>query len=485
MLRSSRKRAPVIGSVVIAAFMVFVLTSTTVSAAPALSSANTTGAWRYGAVETVTVGPRLASDGWIYEGNATFGYTVTVFDNSTSSTTFELTVFRTMGLSLSIRFCDVSCLVPTQWSNESVRLLETSTSFGNFTTQGTVLENGLTLVPAVAIENSAVLFNANVTERTDVFLPSLGERGPHLGYLGANLNGTSVVSFSPALGLFPDQLSPGSSWSAESQFNESGSSEWSYYYANHAPRGTYVLGPVSGNRSLTASGPIVLQGAYPKGSSFDYNGVSYPAIDLEISAGFDVREGVIFIPSSADLFGNATQPWDTNTTAVASAQMDTLDVNPSGNGHVALVASSWDYSSGAANAADTATVTPATAGLSPATAGTANAVPLGKLQGQPQNPDQASATQQCLTAGSGCPTASGGSSPRSLVGLVVLGGVVGIVALVVALAVVARRRKEPPTLYPNAVLYPPGRTPRSAPGTAPSPPPSPPPPEDDPLSHLW
>jgi len=484
MTHWSGARVPVVGTVLVACLMVFVLTSSPIAATPVLTPSDSTGAWYYGNVVTVSVASQKATDGWMYAGNATFGYTVTVYANSTSSHTLELTVFRTMGLEYSIRFCSPSCSQPRQWANQSLHVYESTIAFANFTDQGTVVLNGSAEVPAIAIQNSTVLFHANVTESSDVYLP-LVDKGPHLGYLSANLTGVSSVSFSPALGLFPSQLTPGDTWTSQGAFNETGKAAYSFYFAAHAPKGQLILGPYFGNSSLDAHGSLSVWGAYPVGSDFSYGGSSYPAITLVVVGPFDVREGVIFVPSSVDLFGSASQPWNKEQNGSASAQMATLDLKPSSGDRLDLIASSWQYTSIAANAADSTTNALNTTGIAPAAVSGGNPVSSAKLQGVPESQDQATTDQQCLTSGSGCPLLPNTSTPRNLFGLVLLAGLVATAAVVVSLAVVTRRRQLPPPVYPNAPLYPPGAaiSPPASGGTAP--PAGPPPPEDDPLSHLW
>lgn len=484
MTRASKSPAAVLVTITVAALLVFVLPAASAGASPLPASSTSATTWSYGAVRTVVVPPQLASNGWTYQGTVTFGYAVTIYDNSTGPSTFELTVLRTMGVAYTIQFCDPSCGAPTQWANQSYRVYETTTTFANFTSQGTVLANGTSDVPAIALENSTTFLHANLTESSDIYLPQAGELGPHLRYLGASLFARSAVTFSPALGLFPVDLSPGSTWNSTSSFAEVGSASYEYYYAAHAPIKTVVIGPITGSVSLSTSGTVSVAGAYPAGSTFQFGGQAYPAITLVVTGPFDVREGIIFVPTLIDLFGSAIQPWAGNETGTATAQMATLDLKTGGGAHVQLVASSWKYASAAENAATASSIVPASSTLAPA-ATSANPVSSGIVQGVPESSTQASANQQCLTSGSGCPVSSAGPSPRSLFGLAVIAAVVVVAAVAVALAVVSRRRQLPPPVYPNAVLYPPGAAAPSVPARAPGAPGAPPPAEEDPLDHLW
>lgn len=481
-MHASKNSAPVLVATVVAVLMVFVVASSPANAAPVPASSTPVASWSYGAVKTVSVGPVTASDGWTYEGNVTFGYTVTIYDNNTSANTFELTIHRTMGVAFSVRFCLPSCSSPSEWANESYRAWETTTAFSNFTTQGVVQEGNDATVPAVALENSTVFLRANVTETSDVFLK--GEAGPHTHYLSAALAGDSLVDFSPALGLFPTDLTQGSSWSNTSAFVESGAGTYSYYYAAHTPFKNTVIGPVSGAISFATSGNVTVLGSYPAGSTISLGGVSYPAITLTVIGPFSVREGVVFVPSSVDLFGSASQPWAADANGTVSAQPSTLDLKISPGGHVQLAASSWKFGSDSANAADASSVASSSAGPTPA-ASTTNPVSSGTIQGEPESAAQSVSSQQCLTGGVGCPGTSGGSTSRSVWGDVVLVGAIATIGALVAMAVVTRWRKLPPPAYLNATLYPPGQSLPPAPRGTPAKPAAPPPAEDDPLDHLW
>ena len=479
MTPSWKRSASILGTILVGGLLVFVLAPASAAASPIPAASNSSHTWAYGAIEILpNTGPRPAGNGWLVEGNATLGYTVNITEISTPPT-FELIVYRTMGLAYTIRFCDLTCASPTQWANETFRAYETTVTFANFTTQGTVFQNG-TGVLAIALQNTTTFLHANVTEATDVFLPLAGERGPHLGYLGANLRARSAVTFSPALGLIPDQPIPGTSWNSSSDFAATGSASWSYYYSLIRP----VLPPPpvvgSGEISLSANGNVSVLGSYLTGTT-PLGGTQYPTIVLTIIGPFDVREGIIFVPTVADIFGSATQPWSGNATVTTSTQAYTLNLKLSKGAVPQIIASSWKYSTAAANAATSSAVVAAPAGISAAATNTSS-VGQGVVQGVPESAAQSQSNQNCLTKGLDCASPT---SPRSFLGLIVVGGAVVIVAVLAAVAVVSRRRRTPPPVYPNSVLYPPGAAYPAAPAGGPATPTSPPPPEDDPLDHLW
>jgi len=480
---ASKRGTSVLISTVVATLMVFVVVSNPVQAAP-LAPAASVGEWSYGYIKNFSVGPTTFSSGWTYEGEAILGYTVMVYDNNTSATTYEFTIFRTMGVAFTVRFCYPTCSDPARWANETYRAWESTTSFTNITNASSVQLAGSGPVPAVGVTNSTVFLRANLTEESDVYLPALDPLGPHTHYLSAEISGHSTVSFSPALGLFPIDLSSGDSWTSMSNFTAAGAAGYSYYYAAHAPLKNVVLGPVTGSESIASNGAVSLTGSYDASNNFAFGGVNYPAINLTLTGPFSVREGVIFVPTDADLFGPASQPWGANVNGTATAQLSTLDLKVGSHGHFDIVASSWHFDSSTADAAASSTVG-ASSGLVPAATATTPVKSI-TVQGQPESGNVPAQTQQCLQSGTGCPVPSlGPGTPRSLLGAVVVAGVVATIGLVLALAVVTRRRKIPPPVYPNAVLYPPGASSPSAPAGAPATPGGPGSPEDDPLDHLW
>ena len=79
MLRSWTRPVATVGALLVVGLLVFVPASasaTSASATPASTVSAST--WSYGVLKTVHVGPDMASNGWVYEGNATLGYTVTI-----------------------------------------------------------------------------------------------------------------------------------------------------------------------------------------------------------------------------------------------------------------------------------------------------------------------------------------------------------------------------------------------------------------------
>jgi hypothetical protein len=489
-MRGIVRSATAVMSVATVLFMVFVLTAGSVATAsptPATGASQTV--WAYGIVKSVSVGPQRALDGWTYQGSATVGYSVILNQTNTSSSTFELSVQRTMGVLFFVEYCLPSCSSPREFSNLTFHAWETVTSSANFTTSGTVLENGGP-VPAIALLDTSSQSRANVTEASHSLLPGVGplpgaNTAERSKYLSANVLSASSVRFGSPLGIIPLDLASAQQWSSNASFNATGTADFSYYAHSQGPVENSTLGPASGHYSISPSGNVTLEGLYSPSDTVTFGGVTYPALQITIIGPFSVREGFILIPSQADLFGSTSQPWSASQNGTSSVSMSALDARASVGGHLGIAASSWFFDLASANPAD---VVGGTGGLTPASTSATNPVSSESIQGQPQSVSQATGSSQCLTTGSGCPASGGGGGPN-LHNLFVaaIGGAVVVVVAVLAIVLVTERRRMPPPAYPNANLYPPGAA-RSPPGSsgfrAPGAPATPPA-EEDPLDHLW
>ncbi len=482
-----------VASAVLAVLMVFVL-----SAGPAAAQPTPTSAppplWAYGIVKTVSVGPLHAQMRWVYQGNATLGYSVILNQTNTSDSQYELSVHRTMGVRFSVEYCLDSCGGTTSYATLNFAAWETVDSFANLTTDGSVALGGSNAT-ALALENTSSRLAANVTEIVHTFLPVNGVNVLRERYLSASIASQAAVNFSTPLGLFPLAFAPSSAqnWSSASGFTATGSTQLEYYYHAEAPTGNITLGPLESQATVQPSGQVGVSGSYAPSRTITFGGVTFPAIQLVVSGPFTVREGFLLVPSGADIFGSSAKPWDSNASGETTATMASLDAEAVENGHVGIVASSWVVN---ANSANVAQVAPAGgSGVSALDVAASSMDPASSMypvsattvQGTPTSVGQATTDQTCLTAGTGCPSLPGVPA-KLLRPLIVLGIAAAVVAAVVvsAVAVVAERRRVPPPVYPNANLYPPGAAgtaPRAPARRAPDAPP--PEPDEDPLGHLW
>ncbi len=476
-------RGPLVGAIVVAALMVFVVPTGVAGAAPAAATGSSASiAWAYGAVNTITFSGTSHS-GVPYTGNATYGYTVSIHQTNSTVTPheFELTVARTMGASFAVEYRYPSCRAPTYHAELSARVWETVNSTAYLIDNGNVYENGAP-VPAFALLNASTLQVANESESTSSYLPLTGGMGGMMraGYLGAEVTANAAVAFATPLGLFPTALSTSQSWNSTAPFRASVEATYDYLAAHKVPAAT---GALRGNGTIPVegSGTVNLSGSYSTGNSIDLGGAHYSEVSLSLLGPFTLQEGFIVVPVASDLFQGANEPWSSNQSGAATAGMSFVDLRAAAADHFGLGASRWLYDSSSLEPTDAA---PAPGGFTElAGTGAPDTAPATVVQGEPQTGTQSQSTQTCLLTGAGCP--SSGSVPgllHGLVGLLAVGAVV-VAALAVAVVVVERRRVPPPS-YPNAALYPPGTSggPVRAPGPSPPPPAAP---EEDPLSNLW
>ncbi|MCI4365781.1 MAG: hypothetical protein L3K10_06980 [Thermoplasmata archaeon] len=468
-------------ALLVATLMVLVLPVGVVSATstPAADAPRTL--WAYGAVETVDF-HGFSHNGWEYTGNATYGFSVILNQTNTTATTFELDVNRTMGALIHVHYCSPSCSAPRYFGNESAHFYESVAAAANFTTTGSVDENGHP-VSALALNNSQTHLLANETLTASAYLPAAGLPVSRSAYVSAHVRAEASMGFSPGLGILPTDLSTAQTWNSTAQFSAHASATYSKFFASQGPLGTERLGPVLGNLSIPFNGTVSLHGAYSPSDQVTLGQVSYSEVTLTVTGPFAVREGFILVPSATDLFSGGASSWAGQENGSANAAMSYLDARASYGGHVGIGASRWVYGSSTAGPAAGISSDPGIAEISPSTGPRNDTVPATTLQGTPEAVGSAQSQQTCLTTGSGCPAAVAAGTPnlRGLIGLV--GIAVVVIVVPAAIVLVAERRRMPPPTYPNAALYPPGGSILRA-RKAPEPPP-PPPADDDPLRNLW
>jgi hypothetical protein len=464
-------------AVLTALLMVFVLPAgIAAGSGPSLSPGPSYTVWAYGAVRTVDFSGS-STQGYSYHGNATYGYTVILNQTNTSSQTFELSVNRTMSAALSVEYCYLNCRNPALSGTVSHRAWESDDAWANFTTNGTVSENGQNAF-AIALLNSHSMIAGNLTDVA---------KGPmRTSYLSATVASSTNVNFAIPLGLLPNNLAAPIAWSSTRAFTASGSYAVGYLYASSGPRLSTQVGPVTFHGSVSHAGNLTVSGSTTNSPSgtVDFGGVPYLNVSLNVQGPFDAREGFILVPEEVDLFGSGNaNAWSGNETGGTSVQMTSLYVQRQAGDHLGIDGSEWFYAASALNPSAT-DLAPNGMGATQIASGSDD-VGSTPVQGVPIEVSQARGYDGCLVSGAGCPT----STPRSLLGVISLGVLVAVVAVAIASVLVVERRRIPPPSYPNAKLYPPGSdaNPPTAPGAPAATVRRPPPPEagDDPLANLW
>jgi len=449
---------------------VCVLGSGVAVAASPTSTAAGIPTWAYGTLKTVSFHGTIGA--YAYLGDATFGLSV-VFNETQNATDGQVTVnvVRTIGALIDAKYCKPDCIRPQAEANFTFHAWETSDAWANLTTKGAVNET-LGSVPALALENSSVTASAQLRESAEYVAMGTVLREFSLA---VNVTGGVQVNLTPPLGLLPQNLSVGDTWSFVSAYTATGSAAWQTYLTSW---GKNVLSPYNGSahgaETIAHAGVVSVVGSYLADSDFLFGGATYPAVNLTLAGPFSLQEGVILFPNVADLFSGG-QPWSASQHGSTVLTTMRLDVHPGKffHGRLPIVASGFSVTNSTANVVTTA----GGGSLAPALAPSAGASNSTFVQGQPESVATAHSDQNCLVNAVGCGLPG---APQVPLRLIVAAGV-GVVAVAAVGTTLLARRRPPRSVYPNSALYPPGAAGTGTPRPAPAPPPT----EDDPLGHLW
>ena len=275
-------------------------------------------------------------------------------------------------------------------------------------------------------------------------------------------------------------------WTSTSNYTASGSVRSVYYFAFHGPVVTNLtVGPTTTTEDFAPNGSVSIVGSFASASGVAFGGIgAFPAIRLAVAGPFTIREGIILVPEAADLFGPLTQPWSSSQASAATVALSSIDFKPYYGGHLGLIASARTFTLSSENPANVTGQTENSTGeLADVTSPmSSNPVTSTTLQGQPETVVSAQTSSQCLLTGL-CSSSAGAHVlfAAAIAGVVVLGAV-GLIAVVV----IADRRRIPSSSNPNAQLYPPVAF-APAVGARPAGPRTPTEPaiEEDPLDNLW
>lgn len=449
--------------------------------------------WAYGANTSNWLNITNATGNYVGTIHSFAGIQVVLNQTNVSANVTLVEVQRTIAFDYQALYCTPTCTNPNGEINASYVAKQVATGFVNFTT-GTVVDAAGGTVPALAVLNTAARVQGNLTERFYTGYRNLfGTWKTGNDYLTVQAGGDLAIAFSPAFGLLPTNLTGASSWTSSSAYTSDGNWSANYAWAKNPIFGTNTSGRLSPSGSLTSTGTVTLYGSL--GPSVTLRGISTQSVALVLGGPFALRDGILFLPASTDIFqSSSAQSWSSEADAVGPASTAAINLGAR-LPHVGLLASATTFQSEATSSFPTASssagpsVTPAIAAL-PAQP---SASPQ-TLQAQPESVDSAYQQSSCLQQGS----CQGQTVPitttpgkHNLVGFVVAVLAVAVLVGLIAVGVVSRRRQvPPPPPRINASLYPPARPdgpspPASAGAAGPRPPTGEAPPANDPLGNLW
>jgi hypothetical protein len=412
-------------AVLFALALVPALTGAASAASPSATPASATTQWAYGGVGNST--GTLQIDASTITWNASFGWTVVFTATNTSATTVQLEEQRTVGIDLT-----TSLNAPNLSATYTYHGTESDLAFVNLTDAATVYVNDVP-VPALGVDNESLHVSAAIEQSIQV----AAHGHSHGGWLNVSGAAQGKVSFAPALGLIPLDLSGVQMWNSSATSSPSVSWNLNYAWADLGWNGTTHSGTGTASGSWNATGPVNVTGLKVT--------VIHPFSDHQVRTGVvlivqgpvDAYDGYLLIPRAFDLFGGAAHPFDAvafGSASVGSGQGETLYVSPGVRGPVVSAA---DSTFGATPGASSAMAQP-TSGPSPAV----GSGPGATVQGQPMSVAQAQAESACLTNGCG---GAASAATSSLLGIAVVA--LAVVAVVGTVAVIewrsyARRRNQ-------------------------------------------
>ncbi len=394
------------------------------SAAPvgAGVSGGASGEWAYGGVASVSyalhAGHVHYSLGAAAESDVIYSAT-----NTTDNVT-ELTATRTTVVTVS-----ESLSGPVSSWTFNLKLAEDDQAYANVTNAATVTLTGGKIVPALGILNSSLYANVSLAASLHGSAANLSVDD----YLNASGSAHAAVSFTPALGLIPLNLSGVTGWSASALAQGSASWDVNWTWVDHGWNASGATnGSIHGNWSKATTVTVLGRVGSTYGHWSDHR--ARTAVGLALSGPFDLYGGILLVPHGFDLFAvgsGAIAGKGLGTTAITSESVflsgghvsarSITAANMTTSGSVPAPALVTSGSGGAAPAA------------APATSGSGTTV-----WEQPESPQAAQAQGTCMQYGSGCP---GGN--HQLGALLLVLGVGGAVAIVAVALLLTRRR--PPT----------------------------------------
>ena len=386
------------------------------SASPTALAGSNTQQWAYGAQKWVNVTENFGNA--TYDAHAFFGWQVIFTATNTSATTVALEAQRTLMGSYYAELCSPNCSNPSAvYGNLSVVGWERDAGFANLTTTASVYENG-SAVPAVGLSNASAQISGNISEQLTARLATSMFNGSTSSSLFVNGAAHHDVSFSPSLGLVPQNVSSGDEWNSSAAFVASGG--WSIVanWAHTSFAGTKSSGSFTPSGSVESNGTVQLNGA-DIGSVTLRNGQTVPAIAIEWSGPFDDMDGVILVPHDFDMFGTGGHAWASEGLLTQAAATSNIDIGLDAAHHLRVVAAATAFSE-----SDTSLSTQASSRSGPAPAAATTGAT--ELQAQPESVAQAQSASGCYV--SQCAPASAASGIGSL-------GVALLVGLVVAVVV--------------------------------------------------
>ncbi|MEM0129002.1 MAG: hypothetical protein QXG65_02390 [Thermoplasmata archaeon] len=404
------------------------------------------------------------------QGRATYGFVVQSSVSPSGPNRTEFSLDSVYALAVSVRICQPGCADPALVTNLTYRAFQQVDAWTNVTTAASVvatLSNG---------SRSTVAALGLLTSHVQTMGGSFQSTASNVaGALTVPTNASSSyrsdssVTFSPFLGLVPENPQAIRSWTSTASYQSAAS--WTANWTIGAGTGANSGSESTSNGTITLSGTAL--GIHPIGRATAYRlRLSFgPAPPLTLVAGIGVQ---VTLPNPFQ--GDLGPGWEMHNRVEGSIRASELWTDPSHPGQI--VSGSVDFGAGV---------------VDPTHPSSNTSLPNSSMPGQPMPSPEYSTYASCLqNSPASCPAVVSPGAPGSPASgpwadLALWAGGAAVVVVAAIGLVVGQRRKAPPVRYPQADLYPPGETwgpPADAPsggnarggaGTG----------SDDPLNGLW
>jgi len=449
-MNGSGTRLMTIGIVAMLALGIVPLLASTASAAtvgPATgATASRSAEWAYGGEGWNAGGLSIGRANLTWNSSA--GVDVVYNLTNTSSTTMELTVTRTVAVTITATYKG-----PLATWTYHFKATENDLAYVNLTNASTVVLANASKVAALGILNASL--HANATVAASLVGSTVNKTVSD--YLNASGWADAKVSFTPSLGVVPLNLTGVTSWNSTA--NASGSAAWnvSWSFVNHGWNGSTLSKTGDFNGTWSAETPVTLTGHLGGTYARWVDHRLRTAIGLRLAGPFDLYAGFVLIPHHFDLFNGAGSAYAASGLGTSSVTSEYLYLNGGKVGAGSVTASNLSTGS---TTPTPATFVPSGSGATPATLVPAAGAPGVTVWAGPESPSAARSQAACLEFG-----CAGSSSPlgRLVLPLAIV-GVAAVVAIGLILVTRSRGRGGRPTDTPRIPAAAFGPTPSTGPG---------------------
>lgn len=302
-------------------------------------------AWAYTGYEVASSSGSVNTDGgnFTFSFHGAFGESVVLNQTNTSASTYSLQGMETLGTEYFVTLCTPSCSTPRGEANITFFSYLQDRSYANLTEAATVDVNG-TAVPAIGLVNDQTYASGNITRLMQYTYGGGGglfrSGSSHNGfsYGSAQASAVESVAFTPALGVQPQNVTPGEAWQSNSSYSGQVVANAAYHVYSTV-NGRIATGTI--NPSTNLSGSLTLSGG-DQGRFLLRDGALAHQFAFRYNAPFQFWDGIFLIPQGANLFIGSGHPWEVQGNLGVTGSPGAVDYAPTA-GHFGWVSGSATF----------------------------------------------------------------------------------------------------------------------------------------------